>query len=327
MNERLRQWDAFIEEISSTLEISPPSSKIRYTWVPEQFWSAERWGCSDPRRGCFTGFQQGIFVDDFENMHEIVHAVDFSGLGGGHPILREGLAEFFGTGRSTEAFVTDFTDRFMQLLSSTGKPHSPAEYVLCMHFVGSIIERHGISLYKEFYAALDRDSSPQEFEAAYQNVFHEDLLDGLLDMSSLAVTGQFVPWPCLEGSDAEVLEWTGEGVLRTTVHGECGDPHFAGPGSVPDSFGFIKHYVIDVEVSGYYRLTVNGTDATAPGLLAASIQSCPAIPFEILVAEQSAPHEGTLAAGRNMLTIYFPPTAALEGDAELVLEFQHSGAP
>ncbi|WAS92769.1 hypothetical protein [Nannocystis punicea] len=325
MDDRLARWDTFIERVADFLDISPPSSRIRYTWVPEGLSSPERWGCADSNTGCFKGSRQGVFVREFEIVHELVHVVGAAGLGRGHPILSEGLAEYLGSFRSTETKLEEFPDEFRGLIDSGGRPESYGDYTLSMHFVGATIERHGASAFTEFYRSLSADVTFEEFESTYQAVFAEDLSERLLDMSLHPVLGQFVPWACRTGSGAETLDWSAATELQATIHGECGDPHFVGPGH-DSPYDLTKDYVIEVESAGGYRLEVTEIDA-AKGLLAATLESCPGVPYGRLVVENGYSFEGTLSPGRHVLTVYFPPTTELEGDADVALKLLYPVPP
>lgn len=329
MNAKLKQWDRFIERSSDFLGIAPPATRIRYTWVPPQFDAPDRWRCRDGLTACHKPSAAGsmIFVRLHEHgPHELVHAVESSGYGEAHPVLKEGMAEFLSTSTNTLTVLDDFSERFLQLIHSTEGLAEEGSYEVAKHFVGSVVHRHGILRYREFRNALPHDARVDEFAATYESNLGENFFTALEAMSSQPVTGLQVPPGCADDPDFETLTWTALGVLEGSADGACGDPHFYGFGFNPSAPGFEKHFVLNVEVAGDYELTVQGPHLDA-GPLAVQLESCPETEFAYMHVESGNPDWdlglARLGVGRHSLRVYYPPRPEPVGEAEISLKLRN----
>ena len=323
MDAKLRQWDQFIEQTADFLGVEPPSERIRYTWVPKQFDAPGRWGCSGTALGCYLGIEEGlfIFVHSPEILHELVHAVELPALGGAHPVLVEGMAEFLSTTTNTLVALDDFAEEFLALLESTERLAGRDDYRLAMHFVGSLVNSDGIVKYREFREALPRDGRLDEFASTYEAVFGEDLFGALEAMSSQPVTGLQVPSGCVEDPSLETISLTESGSLEAPLAGACGDPHFYGFGFEHPAPGFDKQFVLEVDVEGSYALTVQGPHVDT-GPLVVQLESCPGTEFVYMWVEAGDVGLGTLGAGRHSLRVYYPPRPEPVGEAEISLKLR-----
>lgn len=321
VDDRLAAWDRFIERTSAALDVPPPATRIRYTWVPPEFDAPERWGCVGDAWGCSLSTNHLVFVREFEILHEVAHAVEWSALGSTHLILSEGMAEYLSesANESTEGIRGTFPQDFWEMLHA-GNPDDHFDYSLAMHFVGSLVTRHGMPLYREFRQRLDRESTSDEFIAAYEAVFQEDLVDALEWMTASPVLGRWIPWGCDDSFKTEVVPWTAPGQLHTVLEGECGDTHFFVGGatdSVPSGAmpGMGREFRVQVDDAGLYKLTVQ---ADAPFLV--RLEHCPETQFGRISLPGGSSETGELRPGPHFLQVFFAPGTDPESPVPIDLE-------
>lgn len=326
LDDQLAKWDRFIEETAAFLEVEPPRGRILYVTVPLPLASPfgeimvlpdydvpeEAWGCGETAAACYRYLRDEdrglIFSKTNQMFHELAHAVDIPALGNSHPVLKEGLAQFVSYYDPFARVPEDFSEAFKEMVAAG--PH-PKNYLLAMHFVGSLIVRDGIEKFKELRAQLGPEDDLEALAAAYAKVYGEELDAGLSAMTTPieGVAGE------LGGCASEnVLEWTEPGVIETTVSGACGDGSFVGFGS-----GFYKAYVFDVAEAGMYRLTLTGP-ASEP--LSAQVFGCPGEFGLSGYGSYDGQTVHDMRPGRHVVYVNFPPGPEMKGEARLKLELQ-----
>lgn len=333
LDDRLAQWDEFIEEAAAFLEVEPPSGRIRYVAVPLPYSTPfgevkalpdydvpdNAWGCSETAAGCYRYLRAEdrglIFAKMEELFHELAHAVDIAALGYSHPVLMEGLAQFVTLSDPYARVPEDFPTHFMEMVAAG--PH-PNNYALAMHFVGSMIERGGIEEFKELRAQLARDDDLDALADAYARVYGEDLEAGLAAMTTPIHGLGLSPDPC---AAEETLGWTSPGQIETTLRGTCGDGSFVGFGS-----GFSKRYLIELEEAGDYEFTVEGPGAVSPGI---EIGGCPGF---FGLAGYGNHDEGhwvvvDVRPGLHVLRVHFPPDPEAKGEVTLKVAYMGAKGP
>ena len=303
MDSRLAEADRFIEETAAFLQADPPPLRsIRYIHVPRSLQDPERtWACPALKGGCF--FAEGkihddrsvIYGDDFAFWHELAHAVDFYAIGLEHWVLQEGLADYFSGVYSTGPILDSFVETIKADLKR-GDPSS--DYGAATHFVGSLIQRHGIDRFKKFGARLDRGARLQDFSAAYAHEFGEEFDLALADMALTPITTRST-----RDCTGEVLPWPDPGEFRATVVGVCGDDHYYSPGSAPEIPGAFRQYVIDVAETAMYRFSIESTD---PGTKTVSVITCGMERRFLWTAAEGEGSTVQLDLGRHVLRVGFP---------------------
>jgi len=324
MDAKLEKWDQYIEQSAGFLGVAPPDEKTRYVWVPRRSEEPERWGCSETASGCYAVSDSLIFVRYPEMLHELAHAVEISALGRAHNILEEGMAELLSETMHAFFALDDFPEMFRDVVESGERLAGPEEYGLAMHFVGSVVRRHGMVKYREFREVLPHDGRVPEFAAAYEAVFGEDFVEAVEAMNAQPVTGLQITPGCVDDPTLETIPVAGS--LTARVDGVCGDPHFHGFGFEAPIPGFEKQFVLDVEAAGDYELTVRGPHLDA-GPLMVQLESCSQTEFVYMHVEAGNPDwdlgYGRLHAGRYSLRVYYPPRAEAVGEAEIKLELRN----
>jgi hypothetical protein len=257
MDDRLALWDGYLEDVAGYLGVELPAEKIRYSWVPEGDLKPERWPCVDTAEGCAFGDRgdprmRYVATRRLEHLHELVHSVELAALGKAHPVLQEGMAEYLSGGGVATAALDDFAADLIEILERDRRLDYYG-YSKAMHFVGSIVEKHGIEQYLVFRSRAPADGGAAPFAAAYEEVFGESFEGALDEMSQSPVLGRWQPWGC--GDGYESLPWpTSEGgTLEVTIGGACGDAGFYGGGFMAGEPGFSKHFTLDLEVGSLLR--------------------------------------------------------------------------
>ncbi|MCY1066981.1 hypothetical protein OV090_19575 [Nannocystis sp. RBIL2] len=327
MDDKLAEWDLVIEETATFLQTSPPTGRIQYVWVALPVYQVEsatdvdwsEWGCRKDLRGCYH-YQNDdgrgvVHTKTLEHLHELVHAVDIPALGYGHRVLEEGLATYLGSWYSSEGILDGFPASLKDMITAE---QFPDDYLPAMHFVGSILERDGVSKFKELRTRVSRRASLEEFAEAYKVVYGEDFEAALVKMSSTPVQGRI---PLLSGckEGPEVVPWASPGLVDTMLYGECGDGGFFGGGFVGDWPGFMKDFAVEVGESGYYEMTVTGPGAES-SQLHASIDGC----FDGSSTISSSDGQtgfGFLTSGRHAMRVFFPQSSAPRGELHLRLQW------
>lgn len=318
MDDTLAREDRFIEDVAAFLGVDLPSGRIRYIWEPALSFDAPRpEECGGEAFSCYDYLPDDngglIHSMSFFQEHELVHATDVPALGVGHATLVEGLADYLGSFNSSESVLEGFPEAFRAMVARSPKPD---DYRLAMHFVGSLLLSHGVEKYKELRKALPADGDLAALEAAFEAVYGETLSAALVTMN-VPIQGVLIPTGCADG---ELLAWTAPGLLETTLHGECGDGSFIGPGFTDGRTGFAKPFAVEILDAGYYSVTVSGLDPLAEQPSYALIP-CPDVESGLYSGA------GGLYPGRYYLAVGFPAGPAARGDAKFKLEFTASFGP
>lgn len=313
MDDHLRILDTFIEETAASLGVAPPTGKIGYTWIPSRITTVEDRPCDDgpKRRDCVVGTDDPVHVytELLEDYHLLVHAVSRAAVGPSHPLLEEGLARYLGDG-GDDNYKPDFPAGFKAML---GRGPVPDYAPYALHYVGSLLEVHGVEKFKELMRRMPVAGDVVDLAQAHLAVYGEEL-DAALAGMDVPIRGQ-LEFPC----EGETLAWTGGADLDVTLRGECGDGYFYGAGSVEGYPAFYKNFILDVPTPGVYEMRVEATgDAAVPAV--AGAYGC-AGQGDIIGAESGSPSSGRLEAGRHLLILGFPQVAEPKGEARLQLVY------
>ncbi|PCC72081.1 hypothetical protein SAMN02745121_01290 [Nannocystis exedens] len=318
MSEKLAEMDRFIEETAEFLEVAVPAEPIVYVWypiLPEE----EDWPCSSDT-ACYTTISSNGYIPSTlpfgvqTTFHEFVHAVDNAGLGRGHSIFAEGLAEYLS--RTSASMGTSTLDGFAEKFSAMLE-EGITQYGLAMHFVGSVIQKHGVDGFKRLRKEVPWDARLQEFTAAYQRALGENLGSALMEMELQPITGQF-PWYC----DGEEVPWPDPGDLEVTLRGSCGDGFFWSEGLVEGVPSRWKDFVLDVPEAGIYTLTASTVTSETAGIFAV-LDGCVGTESGNILVSDGVPGINRLGPGRHLLRVGLPADAAEPGMiANLKLEFR-----
>ena len=167
MDDLLAREDAFIKRTALLLGVDVPPTPIDFIWDPIMDGS-EPWAC--PRTSdCYQSREEDelsvVVSTTLTNHHELVHAVEIKGIGAnGHPTLKEGLAEYLGTLKSTPP-REDFSEAFRAMLAAAPTPDN---YNLAMHFVGSIFARHGAEEYRTLRDEMPPNANLEKFSEVFE---------------------------------------------------------------------------------------------------------------------------------------------------------------
>lgn len=298
-NSALPELDTFIDEVFLALEEPAPSTRfIELQWFSplDREEHSEEWPCSADAHGCAFDTVPLIKVAslDIEHRHELVHAVHLQALGPGPPLLREGLASYYGNPYRDHGLATsEFEGKLVQLLESVDSIEFQ-DYAFARRFVGATIERHGVTQFKSFWRNTPEDASSDDFRASYESIYSESFDDAL----ALIATHQTVGDP-LTRCVTPPVPWISEDYLEFTIGGRCEDEGSIGP-LLLDPFVFQRRFTMDIVEDGFYEFQAIGSSFTGTALVGNSCGATPAPQFWNVQAE--APHLIELSAGRYLIT-------------------------
>lgn len=265
----LPELDTFIDEVFLALEEPTPTAPfIELQWFspPDRSERAGDWPCSANAHGCTFDTEPLIKVAslDIEHRHELVHAVHLKALGLGHPLLREGLASYYGNPyRDQDLDASIFGEKMNLLLESVDGIDFP-DYAIARRFVGATIERHGVALFKSFWGRTGEDASGNDFRASYESTYSEDFDEALSIIATYQTVGDPLP-RCV----TPPVPWVNTDYLETTVGGRCEDGGSIGP-LLLDPFVFQRRFTIDIENDGFYEFQALGSSFTGTALTGSS---------------------------------------------------------
>ncbi|WAS93794.1 hypothetical protein [Nannocystis punicea] len=318
----LAREDRFIERTAATLGVEVPEGRIHFIWRPGASKSC------DSSLACYRYRESegdGLILSSLRReRHELVHAIESPALGAdGSRTLSEGIADYLGSYRWTEAGQTDFPAAFKAALSDGDE----VDYERAMHFVGSIFTRYGAEKYRELRATVPGDAGPEEFAAAFESIYGLPLDDALAEMTE-GVQAVEQPDGCAEGEASELL-WDRDGLIDTTLELTCGDPslYFFGTydDTRPDGHQMHARFVVQIAEPGYYDLTVRGT-ADQPGSVHGSLRRCaPGLSTGGVGSLDGRIGHGLLNAGKYALQLSFP--GAPEARAAAMVRVEYMGPP
>lgn len=321
LDDLLSREDEFIERTAMLLSIEPSGLSVDYIWNPKRE-NSDPWICPDGELACYGHREEDLFSvvisNSLSNHHEIVHAVDVQGLGHeSHGTLREGLAEYLGSLNSTPS-RDNFASAFKAMLAKD--PH-PDDYLLAMHFVGSIFERHGAQKTLQLRSAMPTDAKLDEFSKVFEEVFLQKLDDALEEMNGTRIFG-IDHVPGCTGDDVRKIAWTSEILIDTIIESKCGDPWFYGTGFADGLPGFFGRYQVEITNPGMYEFVVDEVDSNSSPPLYGALAGCS---FEMLtsavLSKGGAPSRQNLQTGLHTLGIAFAQGSEARGAAKVRLEY------
>lgn len=328
MDDKLADWDRFIEQTAEFLQVPAPTGRIQYVWGPKIAGADALWGCADEESACYHYVKEEdrgiIYTRELESLHEFVHAVDVPAQLRRHVILSEGVAEYLGSSKTTEEILEDFPSRFKAIATSWS--YEESSYRTAMHFVGSIIERYGMERYGVLRRGVPPGANFAEFAAVFGSVYGRDLEAALTEMSSVPVQGRRSVLPGCEAGPPP-LPWTSFGEMEAEIGATCGDGWFFGGGFVENAPAFFKDFVIDIEREGGYEFTVSDPHGAAQEVPRATLEPCPGVEGSTGVSSLGQESFGILAPGRHVLRVFYPPMSEAKRDLRLSLIWVGSPPP
>lgn len=309
MDEFLAREDRYVEKIADLLGVEAQAG-IQFVWDPHEE-AKESWACKNSV-DCYRYDEDkgsGLIISrNFFNHHELVHAVEVPALGEtGSRVLGEGLAEYLGSNKSTAGVAADFPVAFEKMLA--GGPDA-FDYILSLHFVGSLFPRYGAEKYRALRSVLPGDASPEQFADAFESIYGHSLGEALAEMVE-PVHGLDTPMGC--GQSPE-LEWSAPGLIDTTITSQCGDGTFFGTGYVYPRPAFTSTFAVQVSETGSYEFTIQG-DGVEGVLRPCSFDT----PSQSIASIGGRSITGIFHAGEHVLSLGFPQNEEPRGQAMVTL--------
>ena len=296
----LPQQDVFLEAVFTALEEPVPNDRfIQLLWFTraDEEEHPDYWPCDPTRRACAFDRPPLALVASrvIEHRHELVHAVHYAALGPSHSLLHEGLASYYG-----DPFLDMNIDQAAygaeldEILESMAD--SPVDdYPVARRFVGATIERHGMTLFKTFWANTPPDSTASEFRSAYESTYSETFTDAVEAIKSHKTVGQ-----PLDRCTEEPRPWTTEDLFEMELGGSCDDSQSYGPLDVDPTI-FEQRFVVELPVDGYYEVATVGSSLEGSSLIGSSCAGV-AEPQTIYVSADT-PTLVELPAGRYLMSV------------------------
>lgn len=312
VDDALSREDRFVEGVAAFLSETPPSGRINFVWDPRG--ESEFYKCKD-NLGCYffeVDKNYGVIISPSNiHYHELVHAVEIPLMGASGRFLAEGFAEYLGSDVDTGYLLADFRGRFDLMLKGESQSNY---YPVAMHFVGSLIELYGVEKYKKLRAGF---SEAVDFAQFFETIYGLRLDDALSEMSARSIRGKKKRDGCMD-DDVELVEWNSQGHIEALLEGECGDGWFVSGGGVDGRLAFNKEFGIEIFDSGFYEIELDGPEGTKihPE---GSLVPCDA--GNGLSALGGFAGYGKLQSGKYVLSVGFPQSEALRGEARLRLTF------
>lgn len=327
MDTVLEEWDSFVADTATFLDA--PARRVEFVWVPPEFDAPTRWGC-DGGFGCFVPGDDIIFSRLFEHHHEVVHALEVPHFPGRHSFLIEGMATYLSEWEwvSLRPESPPSQDEFARLI--TDGPRTREEYAAAAHFVGWVIERHGMERYRDLAARWPAGGDYADLEVAYAAAIDADLAADLIDIGLTEVYGRRHDFVCDPDTVAPVLPWGPGQSFALTLSGECGDIGPTGPADPADPLptgatlpGFIRVLALDIPESGAYALRFGPAAAalTSPTLATAALRGCPDANFSPAWTGGDSVGVTLLEAGRYRLEVNVPPRPDSARDIDIFIDY------
>lgn len=253
--------DAYVGGLVAELDRPPLAEKVRYSLLARD----EVPGSEEGVLG--TSTSRGVLSGDAVLEHELVHAV-LRPNGLTHPVLEEGLAEYFG-GDGYFSFREDTGLPLEDALDAAHGADYPGEYYgVAGRFVSYIDTMFGRELLLELEDRLTWTSSTIELEAAFSEAIGLPFDEAAEEFTELEACPQHVYWDpspaCLE---AAPLAWCdGSETAEHTVDLTCGSPDVIGvrDGEIwayrlvniptPGMYGLYISPLVDEPAEGYAEL-------------------------------------------------------------------------
>jgi len=331
MDDALADWDLFLEETAERLDAPP--TRVTYAWVPHEFDEPDRWGCVAGMLGCFRlgpDLSRVVFSRLAEHHHELVHAVESPAFPNRHHFLKEGMATYLSEWEwvSLRPESPPSQDELARLI--TDGPRTREEYAAAAHFVGWVIERHGMERYRDLAARWPAGGDYADLEVAYAAAIDADLAADLIDIGLTEVYGRRHDFVCDPDTVAPVLPWGPGQSFALTLSGECGDIGPTGPADPADPLptgatlpGFIRVLALDIPESGAYALRFGPAAAalTSPTLATAALRGCPDANFSPAWTGGDSVGVTLLEAGRYRLEVNVPPRPDSARDIDIFIDY------
>ncbi|MCY1060167.1 hypothetical protein [Nannocystis sp. SCPEA4] len=237
-----------------------------------------------------------VYAPQALNPHEIAHALHYAVLPPSKRFLHEGFAMLFNLEGSAvagydEAMHWDDTAILDDLLSEWDDSY----YEPAFQLVSWIIQRHGMSRFKEFWRSVARDASAAEVRAAYDSVFGESI--EAMIAAQIAAFASACTIPLCD--DQAPIPWNGDRWSFSAPFA-CEDDSTIGPLTQTHPLG-VRLVHLDVPTTGRYRIEANGAE-NGGAILAGCTPSCPTVNSFVLF--NGPPHERELQAGRYELALH-----------------------
>lgn len=301
MQNVLADWDKFIDDTADYLEVGTPAKGILYRWMPQGASFTQKLPCKSLQiasactRQDSPEYDAVIYDSQLEpdnSYHELVHAVEIAISKRTHPLLKEGMAEYLSDPYTTSSVLIEFPEEFTLMLERS--PH-PDNYTIAMHFVGSLLEHGGVDKFKKFRSLIPVDGKIKDFSDSYQQIYHEDFLNALVEMSDAPIAGRGTLWGCRGETP---LEWSSDGVLKQKLEADCGDANLYGGGSSYEDAYYTKVFTLEIASAGIYEFSIEGEGF-------GYVDGCPGYPGGGSGFNNVEPRRMPLSEGRYRMPITF----------------------
>lgn len=294
--------DAYVATLSDTLGFDR-NTKIDYQWMSPAFFADK---CPPDATSCTAS---GVARSpDIPQMHEIVHAVTYQNIGVCPSVLEEGMAEYFGDPRYEYLHPDPPNEPPSEAPGSiesmlTAVPIAHGDYRRAGHFVSFLAEKYGIEAVVELCAAMQFESTRQDWERASSMV---------LGVSVDELLANYAKYPSCTQQQyrARLMECSGDidhviepgMTTEFSVEMDCRDEHVIGP--VDGQMIVIQQ--IQVEQPLYALVEVSNDAGLYPVDVVASQACKPCSANPRLNGNVHPTVWFALDAGRHALMFYLP---------------------
>lgn len=253
------ELDAYVEDIAEFLQVSPPPPRaIRYTWVHPDAGVEDPLPCPEGIGGCahLINGEVQVFAKIPAHSHELVHAVHLLTLPRSHAILQEGLANYLGTTVPLDPYQPDDFPREFQALLDVPRPSTHEEYQIAMHYVGGLIELHGVETFKKLWHAMSAETRAADFSAIHLDIVGEHLAETLLELAQHST----MHWDRAPrfACDGPAVDWWDSGSRVLASDSDCLGP-FDMYEPVRDQFLYARRFRTEVpQANAVYLQRLNG---------------------------------------------------------------------
>jgi hypothetical protein len=198
------------------------------------------------------------------HLHELAHVVmRLAGVRGPHA-FNEGLAEVFGDGNVYTPKRLPIADVVADIEAQDGG------YYTASMFVRFLIEEYGLETLLEFMRRTDRDTGPDDYVEAFQEVFGTPLEDAFVAFDEYPSCSARNNSIALVDCTGDVVAWEG-GTWSVASELACDDPDVVGPLSDEDTKVVVSTRGLTIEQAGSYQISVTGS---AGGLAGVRVNRC-----------------------------------------------------
>jgi hypothetical protein len=232
----------------------------RFYWLgPED---ADKSPCSSGWFGCAYPSEPSnpIYSSLIPFEHEIVHVeIDAKT---GHPLLREGAAELFGSisGPTTTSIVP--------IRDMVGGDVPGYGYQSAGRFSRYLVEAHGLEAYETLLATTGgRDES--SLDAAFREVLEVSLDDAISDYETFSPCAtphwRYYDYEC---GDLAVSPWIEPGLWQDTIALSCDQPDVIGPRGAEPTVWTLR--ALEVDATGSFELSIASNEPATVSLASCS---------------------------------------------------------